>query len=100
MLDGEARPLLCIGRSGVFGRCGKSKEDPAWSGRTPSDLEVDSLPRLGGGEGMPNDASLMAVMGGVPGNMGSSHSKWGVEIPWKTVESRETIRPRGKENLA
>lgn len=46
------------------------------------------------------ERSGTAFVGGVLGNIGSCHSKWGVERPWNTVESRETILPRGRENLA
>jgi hypothetical protein len=66
----------------------------------PSDLEVDDLPRVGGGEGASNDRSEMAVIGGVLGNIGSCHSKWGAEMPWNNDEFRDTILPRGNENLA
>ena len=100
MLAGEDGLLLLMGRSGVFGLCWKSKENPVSSARAPSDLERDGRPRLGGGEGISSDRSVMAVMGGVLGNIGSSHSKWGAEIPWKTAEFRETNLPRGRENLA
>lgn len=88
------------GCSGVFGLVWKSKKKPDASERTSSGLEVDGRPRVGGGEGMSNDRSVTAVIGGVPGNIGSCHSKCGVERPWNIVDSRETILPRGRENLA
>lgn len=101
ILDGEVGLFFLIGRSGVLGLvCWKSKENPVLSGRTPSGFEVDNLPMLGGGEGISNDRSVMAVIGGVLGNIGSCHSKWGVEMPWNTAEFRETILPLGNENLA
>jgi hypothetical protein len=101
ILDGEVGLLFLMGRSGVLGLvCWKSKENPVLSGRTLSDFEVDCLPRLGGGEGTSNERSVMAVMGGVLGNIGSCHSKWGAEMPWNTAEFRETNLPLGNENLA
>lgn len=101
ILDGEAGSLRLRGRSGVLGLlCGMSNEKARFPNWTPSEFEVDGRPRLGSGDGTSNDRSMIAVMGGVLGNMGSCHSKWGAEMPSKTDEFRETMRPRGKENLA
>lgn len=75
----------------------RSNEKPIFAGRTlVSKLLVA---RVGGGDGVSRPFSLIGPSGGVLGNMGSAHSKCGVERPEKIAESRRTFRPRGKENF-
>ena len=53
-----------------------------------------------GGEGEVKRSSGISLVRGVFWKRGCCHSKCGVDSPWKMAESRDTIRPRGKENLA
>ena len=75
----------------------RSNEKPIFPGRAlVSKLLVA---RVGGGDGVSRPFSLTGPSGGVLGNIGSAHSKCGVERPEKIAESRRTLRPRGKENF-
>ena len=96
------RMLPATGPTGVSSRVmflspPKSKEKPLFSGR----LLVSKLfaARVGGGDGVSRPFSLIGPRGGVLGNIGSAHSKCGVERPENIAELRRTLRPRGKENF-
>lgn len=53
------------------------------------------------GDGTASSLLFLPSSGGVPGNMGSCHSKCGIERPWKTPDALlDTLRPRGKLYVA
>lgn len=72
-----------------------SNEKPLCPGRTPVSKLL--VVRIGGGDGVLRPFSLTGPSGGVLGNIGSAHSKCGVERPENIAESRKTLRPRGRE---
>lgn len=76
----------------------KSKEKPPFLGRAWVSKLFVAL--VGGGDGVSKPFSLIGPSGGVLGNIGSAHSKCGVERPENIAESRRTLRPRGKENFS